>query len=228
MGKLRRSYFKLLLIIISGFRYSGGPSAKSEVKTLDGITRGTYSYIDAESKLQTVNYVADALGFRVAATNLPTPPVDNNPAPVDTNEAPQPVEDTEEVKQAREEHLAAVEQAKNDSAYEPEAPVDDNEPPQPVEDTEEVKQAREEHLQAVEEAKVRNAMAPSDDVASPEIVQVAQPAAIQIAQPAAIHLAQPASVVHLTHAPLAVVRSNLGPSFAYSVVSSGHPQFIAL
>jgi hypothetical protein len=192
------------------FRYSGGPSAKSEVKTLDGVTRGSYSYIDAESKLQTVNYVADSLGFRVAATNLPTAPVDNNKAPVDNNEAPKQVEDTEAVKQARAEHLAAVAQAKSKSSDEPEAP-------EPVEDTEEVKQARQEHLQAVEEVKARNAAAP---------VVLAAPQVIQIAQPAAVQLAHPASVVQWAHAPVAVVRSNLGSSFAYSV--SGHPQLISL
>lgn len=135
------------------FSYSGGPSAKSEVKTLDGVTRGSYSYIDAESKLQTVNYVADHLGFRVAATNLPTPPVDTNSAPVASPaQAPTPVEETPEVKKARAEHLAAVAQARSESS-EPEA--EELVAPEPVEDTEEVKQARSEHLQAVEEAKAR-------------------------------------------------------------------------
>jgi hypothetical protein len=192
-------------------RYSGGPSAKSEIKTLDGITRGSYSYIDADSKLQTVNYVADSLGFRVAATNLPTPPVDNNQAPVDNNEAPKPVEDTEAVKQARAEHLAAVAQARSESSDAPEAP-------EPVEDTEEVKQARAEHLQAVEEVKARNAAAPVD-VAAPQIVQIAQPAAVHLAQPV-VHLAAPASY--------AVLRSNQGPAFSYSVIAPGHPQIIAV
>lgn len=193
-------------------RYSGGPSAKSEIKTLDGITRGSYSYIDANSQLQTVNYVSDALGFRVAATNLPTPPVETNKAPVDANEAPKPVEDTEAVKQARAEHLALVAKAERESS-------DDQEAPEPVEDTDEVKQAREEHLQAVEEAKARNAAAPV--VAEPQIVQIAQPAAIQ--------LAQHASVVHLAApAPIAVLRSNPGAAFAYSVLAPGHPQLIAV
>jgi len=54
------------------YGYSGGPSSKVEVKTLDGITRGGYSYVDANGILQKVNYVADPVnGFRVAATNLP-------------------------------------------------------------------------------------------------------------------------------------------------------------
>ena len=36
--------------------------------------RGTYSYVDANNVIQTVNYVSDALGYRVAATNLPVGP----------------------------------------------------------------------------------------------------------------------------------------------------------
>lgn len=54
------------------YGYVGPWSAKSETKSADGITRGGYSYIDANGILQTVNYIADAVnGFRVAATNLP-------------------------------------------------------------------------------------------------------------------------------------------------------------
>ena len=41
------------------------------MKTADGVTRGSYSYIDANGILQSVNYISDAMGFRVAATNLP-------------------------------------------------------------------------------------------------------------------------------------------------------------
>lgn len=54
------------------YGYATPTSAKSETKTLDGVTRGGYSYIDSNGVLQTVQYVADPLhGFRVAATNLP-------------------------------------------------------------------------------------------------------------------------------------------------------------
>lgn len=114
------------------YGYSGGPSAKSEVKTLDGVTSGTYSYIDAENKLQTVNYVSDALGFRVAATNLPQ----------DNNVAPQAVEDTAEVKAARAEHLAAHAKESQNSRSSNDDESDDVvsvEAPQPVEDTPEGK-----------------------------------------------------------------------------------------
>ena len=41
------------------------------MKSADGVTRGSYSYVDANGLLQTVNYISDAMGFRVAATNLP-------------------------------------------------------------------------------------------------------------------------------------------------------------
>ena len=44
---------------------------KQEVKTADGVIRGAYSYVDSNGIVQSVNYIADALGFRVGATNLP-------------------------------------------------------------------------------------------------------------------------------------------------------------
>ncbi|KAM0730730.1 Cuticle protein 6 [Formica fusca] len=56
---------------VHAYSYAGGPSAKEEVRGLDGVTRGSYSYIDAHGILQSVFYVADEGGFRVAATNLP-------------------------------------------------------------------------------------------------------------------------------------------------------------
>merc|ERR1712088_677600 len=59
---------------------------KQEVKTADGVTRGGYSYIDANGIVQTVNYISDAMGFRVAATNLPVHHVDA--APVEAAPAP--------------------------------------------------------------------------------------------------------------------------------------------
>lgn len=85
------------------YGYSGGLSSKTETKTLDGVTRGSYSYVDANGLLQTVEYTADALnGFRAAATNLPK-------APIDARLAPLPVEETAEVAAARAEHMAAYE-----------------------------------------------------------------------------------------------------------------------
>jgi hypothetical protein len=57
------------------YGYSNPDSSKTEVKTADGVVQGSYSYIDANGVLQTTNYISDALGFRVAATNLPVAPV---------------------------------------------------------------------------------------------------------------------------------------------------------
>jgi hypothetical protein len=57
------------------YGYSGGPSAKVETKTLDGVTRGQYSYVDGNGIVQSASYVADDVnGFRVAATNIPVGP----------------------------------------------------------------------------------------------------------------------------------------------------------
>jgi Insect cuticle protein. len=57
------------------YGYSGGPSAKVETKTLDGVTRGKYSYVDGNGIVQSASYVADDVnGFRVAATNIPVGP----------------------------------------------------------------------------------------------------------------------------------------------------------
>ncbi|XP_031772188.1 cuticle protein 6-like [Apis florea] len=52
------------------FGYSGPYSARSEIRTLNGETRGAYSYIDDAGVIQTVEYVADAThGFRILSTN---------------------------------------------------------------------------------------------------------------------------------------------------------------
>ncbi|KAK1125858.1 hypothetical protein K0M31_005396 [Melipona bicolor] len=53
------------------YSYMGDSSAKTESRSLDGTTRGAYSYIDPNGILQQVHYVADHNGFRVVATNLP-------------------------------------------------------------------------------------------------------------------------------------------------------------
>lgn len=55
------------------YGYSDPLSTKQEVRSLDGVTRGSYSYRDANDILQTVDYTADDSGFHVAATNLPKP-----------------------------------------------------------------------------------------------------------------------------------------------------------
>eukprot|EP00092_Neocalanus_flemingeri_P095510 GFUD01121522.1.p1 GENE.GFUD01121522.1~~GFUD01121522.1.p1 ORF type:complete len:463 (-),score=126.43 GFUD01121522.1:310-1632(-) len=64
------------------FGYSDGNSVKQEIKTADGVVRGAYSYVDSDGIIQTVNYIADAMGFRVGATNLPVHHVDGPVAEV--------------------------------------------------------------------------------------------------------------------------------------------------
>merc|ERR1712227_1086929 len=62
------------------YGYSNPLSSKQGLKTADGVTRGSYSYVDANGIVQTVNYLSDAMGFRVAATNLPVHHVEDAPA----------------------------------------------------------------------------------------------------------------------------------------------------
>ncbi|XP_020296700.1 uncharacterized protein LOC109861451 [Pseudomyrmex gracilis] len=68
---------------VHSYSYAGGPSAKEEIRGPDGVTRGSYSYVDANGFLQSVFYVADEDGFRVAATNLPS---NNGNPPYDTSD----------------------------------------------------------------------------------------------------------------------------------------------
>ncbi|XP_078043662.1 uncharacterized protein LOC144473568 [Augochlora pura] len=53
------------------FGYSSPLSARSEFRTLDGVTHGSYSYIDDTGVIQRAEYTADDQGFRITATNLP-------------------------------------------------------------------------------------------------------------------------------------------------------------
>merc|ERR1719339_263015 len=110
------------------YGYSNLNSVKHEVGNTYGGVSGGYSYIDAANELQTVQYVADAAGFRVADSRLPVAPVYDgvaptfnpeplvaptfNPeplvAPVFTGVAPESVQDTPEVAEAKAAHLALV------------------------------------------------------------------------------------------------------------------------
>lgn len=103
------------------YGYNGGSSAKEEIRTFDGITRGSYSYIDANNILQTVEYTADPInGFRAAATNLPRAPV---AAIAEIPAGPEPVRDTPEVALAKVEHARAFNEAALRAAAAPEIPV---------------------------------------------------------------------------------------------------------
>ncbi len=89
------------------FGYQNGESGRQEVRTPDGVTRGSYSYVDGNGQTQVVNYIADPLnGFRVQATNLPVAPGVLAAAAV-----PQVPEDTPEVKAAKADFQAAFDAA---------------------------------------------------------------------------------------------------------------------
>merc|ERR1712126_660548 len=97
--------------------YASFNSAKHEQgNTYLGVT-GSYSYVDANGVLQTTNYIADGLGFRVQATNLPVAPaapeVEPLEAPVFDLVGPAPVEDTPEVAAAKAEFQAKFDEAAN-------------------------------------------------------------------------------------------------------------------
>ncbi|XP_055842386.1 cuticle protein 6-like [Episyrphus balteatus] len=115
------------------YGYNDHLSSKQEVKSLDGSTRGAYSYIDSNNVLQTVNYVADAGGFRVSATNLP------KPVEVPAQELPQQIPDTLEVAVAKSAHLAAVEEAKQRLGVQQRVSIFTGDLPQQVQDTPELR-----------------------------------------------------------------------------------------
>ncbi|KAF6209378.1 hypothetical protein GE061_015125 [Apolygus lucorum] len=86
------------------FGYSGGPSAKHEVKTADGLTSGGYSYIDSHGLVQTAAYVSDPVnGFRVAATNIPQPR-----QPEYISDSPEVEEAKQKLFQAQADHIAKL------------------------------------------------------------------------------------------------------------------------
>merc|ERR1711881_26893 len=103
------------------YGYANLNSQKHEVGNTYGGVQGSYSYVDANGVVQTTNYIADGLGFRVQATNLPVAPVVEGKAPVHEytlpvapvyeGVAPEPVQDTPEVAAAKAEHLALLEAA---------------------------------------------------------------------------------------------------------------------
>ncbi|XP_068221009.1 cuticle protein 6-like [Palaemon carinicauda] len=95
------------------FGYSGGPSSRSETRDAFGVVRGSFNYVDSEGKVQTQHYVADALGFRVSATNLPVAPdAPEAPAPLALpGPLPEPVQDTPEVAAAKVAFKAAFDEA---------------------------------------------------------------------------------------------------------------------
>merc|ERR1711944_198567 len=90
------------------YGYQNINSAKQESGNALGGVTGSYTYAD-EAGVHTVNYVADALGFRVAGDNLPVAPVHAAVAPINTLA---PVVDTPEVVEAKAAFFQAYDAAK--------------------------------------------------------------------------------------------------------------------
>merc|ERR1712117_529214 len=91
------------------YGYQNINSAKQESGNAYGGVTGSYTYAD-EAGVHTVNYVADALGLRVAGDNLPVAPVHAAVAPV---HAVAPVVDTPEVVEAKAAFFQAYEAAQS-------------------------------------------------------------------------------------------------------------------
>lgn len=66
------------------YGYAEPNSQKQEVRLANGVTTGSYSYVDGHGLVQSVKYASDPVhGFQVAGTNLPV-----GPAPVVAHAAP--------------------------------------------------------------------------------------------------------------------------------------------
>lgn len=190
------------------YGYQGDTSAKQEVRTADGITRGGYSYLDAHGLVQSAQYVSDPVnGFRVAATNLPVGPgVPAAPVP-----APVPVAVAHAAPVAVA-HAAPIAYAAH--AYAAPAVVG---APLPVADTPEVAAAKAAHFQAHAVAKA-NLLGRKKR--SPGLIGA--PAAVAAYAAPVGYAAPVAYAAHLGYAAPAIVPAR---SFAYSSVTA-HPGHI--
>merc|ERR1739844_548116 len=121
------------------YGYANINSQKHEVGNTYGGVQGSYSYVDANGVVQTTNYIADHLGFRVQATNLPVAAA----AP----EVALPVAPVFEGKQP--EHMYELPVAPVHEYTLPVAPVYEGVAPEAVVDTPEVAAAKAEHLALV-------------------------------------------------------------------------------
>merc|ERR1712156_415854 len=133
------------------YGYSNINSAKHEIGNAHGV-QGTYSYVDANGIVQTTNYIADDLGFRVSATNLPVAPgtpkvVAPVAAPVVSVAPTTPVV-------APVTYAAAAPIVTHTAPVHhytlPVAPTFDGKAPEPVQDTPEVAAAKAAHIALVE------------------------------------------------------------------------------
>merc|ERR1712047_13380 len=68
------------------YGYSNINSQKHETGNAYGGVSGSYSYVDANSIVQTINYIADELGFRAQGTNIANAPGTSVVAPLEEPE----------------------------------------------------------------------------------------------------------------------------------------------
>ncbi|VVC36376.1 Insect cuticle protein [Cinara cedri] len=195
------------------YGYNDGYSSKSETKHANGLTEGSYSYVDPNGVLQQYKYLSDENGYRVTGTNLPVAPA------VPAVEAPAAAP------------AAAVEIK----------PASDAELPQQVQDTPEVAAAKAAHQIAYDEA--AKAAEASPEEPSSEAVAVEAPAAEPVAKaetpapaPAAVHVSAPAYSYHPTaygtypsyaiHAPVASYAYAAAPAaYAYAPYAAAVPSY---
>jgi len=86
------------------FGYSGGPSSRAEHRDHFGIVRGAYNLVGANGEIQRYGYISDALGYRLTSgqEHLPVAPAPLPYVAPSLPVGPAPVEETAEVKLARE------------------------------------------------------------------------------------------------------------------------------
>lgn len=86
------------------YGYSDGLSAKNEIRSADGQTVGSYSYLDAAGKIQNVQYRADPLhGFTASGSNIPAAIL------------PEPAKDLPEISEAKARYLEALKLAEENA-----------------------------------------------------------------------------------------------------------------
>lgn len=92
----------------AAFGHVTADQSASNFRDAAGNQMGHYAYINPDGHQIVVYYTAGAGGFRVISNALPEAPVQHT-----AQAAPAAVQDTPEVAQARREHLALVEEARN-------------------------------------------------------------------------------------------------------------------
>merc|ERR1711902_455896 len=189
------------------YGYANINSAKQETGNTYGGVTGSYSYTDANGIVQTVNYIADGLGFRVQATNLPVAPVAELAQPVHEYTLP----------------IAPV--------FEGVAPVHEYTLPEPVKDTPEVAAAKAEFQAAFEEAASREKRStPAATAVLPAAVPAALPYAAGFGYAgypyaAATYAAAPVAAATYAAAPAAAVASAPAARKAVKTVIKNNPGF---